>query len=175
MIDVSGYARALYELAAERGTENRVREELQVICEALEEKYITLMDTPAVGSQEKCALLREAFAGIDPMLENFLCILCEKRAFYRLPACAQAYNTVYDEAHNILRATAITAEPMKPSQSDALRAKLSAMTGRQVELENRIDTTLIGGIRLRYAGVQLEESIQSRLERLRRSLAETIV
>ena len=65
MIDVSGYAKALYELAAERGTEGRVREELRVICEALEEKYITLMDTPAVGSREKCALLREAFAGID--------------------------------------------------------------------------------------------------------------
>ena len=70
---------------------------------------------------------------------------------------------------------AITAEPMKPAQSDALCAKLASMTGKQVELENKIDPTLIGGIRLRYAGVQLEESIQSRLERLRRSLAETIV
>ena len=36
-------------------------------------------------------------------------------------------------------------------------------------------TALIGGITLRYGGVQLSDSIQSRLDRLRRSLDEAIV
>ncbi len=177
MINVVDYARALYELAEERGTQERVRQELQVICQALEDKpqYVTLMDTPAVGSKEKGQLLRQAFEGVEEMLLNFLCILCEKRSFYRLAPCAQAYYEAYDETHHILRATAITAAPMKESQCEALKKKLSAMTGKRVELENRIDPGLIGGIRLRYAGIQLDDSIQNRLETLRRSLAETIV
>ena len=177
MIDAVGYGKALYELSAENGTQDRVREELRVICEALEQQpqYITLLDTPAVGSGEKCRLLKEAFAGVEEMLCNFLCILCEKRAFYCLSACRRAYEGAYDQAHNILRATALTAKPMEERQKQALKQKLSAMTGKQVELDNRIEPALIGGIRLRYAGVQLDGSIQNRLETLRRNLAEAIV
>ncbi|MBR4308316.1 MAG: ATP synthase F1 subunit delta [Oscillospiraceae bacterium] len=177
MIDAVDYAQALYDLAAERGTEDRVRRELQIICQALQEQpdYTRLMDTPAVGSGEKCDLLRQAFAGVEEMLQNFLCILCEKRSFYRLPACAKAYEKAFDAAHNILRATAITATPMVKRQQQALCKKLSAMTNKTVELENTVDPTLIGGIRLRYEGVQLDDSIQSRLETMRRALAQTIV
>ena len=177
MIDAVGYAQALYDLAAERGTEDRVRKELQIICQAVQAQpgYVNLMDTPAVGRQEKCGLLLQAFAGVEEMLQNFLCILCEKRSFYCLPACTSAFEKIYDTAHNILRATAITATPMVKRQHQALCKKLSDMTGKKVELENTVDPTLIGGIRLRYEGVQLDDSIQSRLETLRQALAQTIV
>ena len=177
MIDAISYGRALYELSAEEGIEESVRDQLRVICEALEREpsYRNLMDTPAVSSEEKCCLLREAFAGAEELLCNFLCILCEKRSFYSLPACTKAFGAAYDEAHSILRATALTACPMEERQKAALVKKLSAMTGKTVELDNRIDPALIGGIRLRYGGVQLDDTIQSRLDTLRKSLAEAIV
>lgn len=177
MIDAVGYAQALYDLAAERGTEDRVRKELQIICQAVQAQpeYMNLMDSPAVGRQEKCELLLQVIAGVEEMLRNFLCILCEKRSFHCLPACTAAYEKIYDTAHGILRATAFTATPMVKRQHQALSKKLSQMTGKTVELENVVDPTLIGGIRLRYEGVQLDDSIQSRLEILRHSLAQTIV
>ena len=76
---------------------------------------------------------------------------------------------------NILRATAITARPMEERQKEALRRKLSELTGKQVCLETQIDADLIGGIRLRYEGVQLDGSLRSRLDALRRNLADAIV
>ena len=177
MIDAVGYARALYELSEERGAQERVASELQLICKAVREQpgYIHLMDTPAVGSGEKCGHIKEAFGEVEEMLLNFLCLLCEKRSFYRLAACERAFQEAYDEAHNILRAEAITAAPLREEQREALEKKLAAMTGRRGELENTVDLSLIGGIRLRYGGVQLDDSIQTRLETLRRSMAQTIV
>ena len=177
MIDGVSYGKALYELAEEIGKEKALRQQLAVICEAVEAEpaYTNLMDTPALGSGEKCALIREAFGNAEELLRNFLCILCEKRAFYTLPACKKAFDEAYDQAHAIVRATALTAIPMKVRQKKALSAKLSAMTGKTVELENRIEPDLIGGIRLRYGGVQLDDTIQARLETLRKSLAEAIV
>ena len=177
MIDAVSYGNALYELAEESGKADILRKQLCVICEALGEEpsYINLMDTPAVGSGEKCNLIREAFAGAEELLQNFLCILCEKRAFYSLPACKKAFDDAYDEARAIVRATALTAIPLKARQKKALTEKLSAMTGKRVELENRIDPDLIGGIRLRYGGVQLDDTIQARLDTLRKSLADAIV
>ena len=118
---------------------------------------------------------RWAFGDADELLQNFLCILCEKRGFYTLPACKKAFDNAYDEAHAIVRATALTAIPMEDRQREALIGKLSAMTGKTVELENRVDPGLIGGIRLRYGGMQLDDTIQARLETLRKALADSIV
>ena len=74
-----------------------------------------------------------------------------------------------------MRAEAITAVPMQDKQRSALKAKLEALTGKNIVLKNSVDPALIGGITLRYGGVQLSDSIQSRLDRLRRSLDESIV
>ncbi len=177
MIDAQGYGKALFELAQENQNAAQVRSELQLVLDVLQKNpdYITLMDTPAVSTKEKCALLHSAFGALDDMLGNFLSILCEKRSFYRFNACAQAYFAAYDEANDILRATAITAVAMKRKQREALRTKLAQLTGKNVELTNRIDPSVLGGVTLRYAGVQIDDSIQARLETLRRSLTETIV
>lgn len=177
MIDTANYGKALYELAAENGSQERIRAELETVRQALirEPSYVTLLDTPAVASDVKIGLLRQAFDGADAMLLNFLSILCQKRELCSFQACADAFDRCYDEAHGILRATAITARPMSEAQCAALCKKLEAMTGKNVMLENRTDPQLLGGITLRYGGVQLEDSIRSRLEHLRRSLRETIV
>ena len=136
---------------------------------------MTLLDTPAVQTAEKLGLLQQAFGKTQPMLRNFLCLLCEKRAFYRFFACADAFDACYDEAHELLRATAITAVPMLERQKTALREKLERITGKNVELTCRTDASLLGGVTLRYGGVQLDDSIRARLDKLRRSLSETIV
>lgn len=177
MIDVQGYGKALFELSQERQTEVQVRKQIELIDSILRQnpEYISLMDTPAVSTKEKHTLLCSAFGELDAMLNNFMSILCEKRSFYRFHACAQAFFAAYDEAKNILRATAITAVAMQPSQCDTLQKKLSELTGKNIELTNRIDPSVIGGVTLRYAGVQIDDSIQSRLDTLRRTLAETIV
>lgn len=177
MIDAQGYGKALFELSQENQTEVQVRRQVQLVDDVLHQnpEYITLMDTPALSTREKCALLHAAFEKLDAMLNNFLSILCEKRSFYRFHACAQAYYDAYDEAKNILRATAITAVAMKQRQCKALGEKLSELTGKNVELTNRIDPSVIGGVTLRYEGMQIDDSIRSRLDTLRRTLAETIV
>lgn len=177
MIDTASYGKALFQLAQENGGDVRVLDELGAVQQLLQENpsYALLLDTPAVSQDEKHSLLREAFGQFDPMLLNFLCLLCDRRAFYQLPACRTAYRACFDEAHDIVRAEAITAVPMQDKQRAALKAKLESLTGKNIVLKNSVDPALIGGITLRYGGVQLSDSIQSRLDGLRRSLGEAIV
>lgn len=177
MIDAASYGKALFQLAQESQEDVRVLDELDAVQQLLRENpsYTMLLDTPAVTKEEKHALLKQAFGGFDPMLLNFLCLLSDNRAFYQLPACRTAYRACFDEAHDIVRAEAITAVPMQDSQRDALQKKLEALTGKNIVLKNSVDPALIGGVTLRYGGVQLSDSIQSRLDRLRSSLDEAIV
>jgi len=177
MIDVSGYGRALFLLAQEDRTENEVREQLHLVCAAVKEnpEYTTLLDTPAIAKSDKTDMLKQAFGAMNQMLVNFLCLLCEKRSFYCLESCREAFDECYDEAHNILRATAITAVPMSEKQKDALQRKLSIQTGKNVEAQFVVDPSILGGITLRYGGIQLDDSIRAKLDSISRSLAETVV
>ncbi len=177
MIDAAAYGKALFDLAWEEGVQERLYRELELAEQAFraDPAYVTLLDTPAVSTEEKLCLLKEAFGGFTETGRNFLSILCEKRSIHRFFDCRKEFNKAYDEAQNILRATAITALPMSPKQMDALKSKLAELTGKTVVLENKKDEKLIGGMILRYGGVQLDDSILSRLDKLRRSLSQTIV
>ena len=53
-----------------------------------------------------------------------------------------------------------------------LRRKLSAITGRQIELENRIDPACLGGVRIDYDGKRVDDTVSGRIERLHNMLRE---
>ena len=177
MIDAEAYGRALFELAAEDGRDAPIGDDLEIVRSLLAEQpsYAALMDTPAVPAAEKLELLHSAFAEADPLVLNFLSILCEKRSMHCFADCAAAYRKSYDEAHGLLRATAVTAVPLREDQAAALKNKLAAISGKTVVLENRVDPAIISGVVLRCGNIQLDDSMKNRLDTLRRSLRETIV
>ena len=103
---------------------------------------------------------------------DLLKILCEKREFYKLPAICDSFSTYYDEAVGRLRVSAVTAVPMTPEQTEALREKLERKTGKTVVIDNIIDPRVIGGVKLRYAGVQLDGTLRANLDAMEKRLTE---
>lgn len=167
------YGGALFSLAQEQHLEDNLLEGLACVCDmfAAHRDYLRLLENPAVRQEERLALLDEAFRGaVHPYVLNFLKILCEKRALRMLPGCAEEYRTRLYEARGILPVTAITAVPLSAQQSDALRAKLQQATGKTVQLSNALDETLLGGVKLRYAGKELDGTVLGRLDGIRAAL-----
>ena len=177
MINVNDYGRALYELAQEQGVQDTILKETQQVSAILQQTpdYVTLLDTPALSKEQRLSLVERAFGALLPYHLNFLKILCEKHAIKQYTACAQEYAALYDRAHHILRANAITAIPMSDKQCDTLTRKLTELTGKKVILTNTLDPHVLGGVTLRFDGVQFDGSLQSRLEDLHRKLAGVIV
>ena len=122
MIDAVSYGKALYQLAEEDGAPDALLSELETVAQALTEQraYATLLDTPALPSEERRALLCKAFAGCSQTVRNFLCLLCDKREIYRVPDCVKAYRACYDEAHNLLRATAASSSTAASAASSTV-------------------------------------------------------
>lgn len=171
------YGGALYELAAEEGLEDAVLEQLAGVRALFAENpaYVKLLAMPSVPKAERCAALEKAFRGqVEPYLLNFLKLLCEKGEIRALPDCAGEYRARYNEAHGILEAVAVTAVPLTEQQAEALRAKLAALTGKTIALKARVDPACLGGVRLEVGGTQLDGTVQSRLDALRRQLAATV-
>jgi F-type H+-transporting ATPase subunit delta len=169
------YGGSLYDLAAEENIEARVLEELDAVAALLKTNpdYLHLLSMPNLPKKERCALLDEAFRGqVHPYVLNFTKLLCENGTLRELASCARAFRERYNKAHGIVEATAISAVALTAAQADALQKRLAATTGKQVDLTVKVDPHVLGGIRLEMEGVQLDGTVQNRLNALQHSIAE---
>ena len=177
MIDAREYGKALFLLAEEEGTTELALGDIRLVKEAMSKHptYETLLDTPALPVETKLGLIDEAFAGIDANVKNLLKILCEKHATHDMPKVASVFEALYDEARGNLRVEAITALPMTKKQLAAMQNKLELQTGKHIFIENIVDASILGGVTLRYGGVQIDGSVKARLESLEKSLKGLVV
>lgn len=171
------YAKALFLLTEELGTTESANEDIRAVRELLLENpsYATLTDTPALSPEERLSLISEAFAEVDVSVGNLIKILCEKHSVYLLPDIAKEFVSIYNESRGICPAEAVSAVPLSEAQLGAIREKLAFMTGKTVILKNTVDPTVLGGIKLRYMGIQLDGSLKARLNAIEQGLKNTIL
>ena len=177
MTDMKEYASALLELARESGEIERISGELATLKALLLEtpEYVKLLDTPAMKKEERLALASEAFGGFSEYLLNLIMILSERHLSSGLVRLADNFAALYDEERGILRAEAVTAVAMSAEQIRKLEQRLGATTGRTVLLGNTVDPSVLGGVKLRYAGTQLDGTVRASLDRFERALGESVL
>ena len=177
MVNVSEYAKALFELTEELGTTDTVRNELIALGDIFNKtpEYAKLLDTPALSKEERLSLLDTAFSSLDEMLLNLLKMVCEARQMYAIDKLISAYLAEYDSARGIERVAAITATAMTDEQREAMRRALEAKTGKNIIIENTVDKSILGGVKLRYMGKQLDGSLKTRLDVFEKKLQETVL
>ena len=177
MINPAEYARAIFSLAEERGAAESVLSDVRAACQAAEQnpKYISLADTPALPRAERLMLVSEAFASLDSDVQNLIKILVERHSFSALSKIRDEFSRLYDESRNIERVIAISAHALTEAQKRALTEKLAGITGKTVILENKVDSSILGGVVLRYSGTQLDGSLKTRLDKLKESLKSIII
>lgn len=177
MTGAGEYGRALFLLCEEEKSTERVLDELDALSKLLKQNptYTKLLDTPAVVKEERLSLIEEAFSSFDENLKNLIKILAEARYTHLLPEVRAAFDDAYFEARGILRAEAITAVALTAEQCARLTSKLESKTGKKVILKNKIDSSTLGGVILRYGGVQLDGSVKTRLDKFEEALTETVI
>lgn len=166
------YGSALFLLAKEEGAVETVNTDLMAAHTAIKENpdYVRLLDTPALAKAEKLILIDKAFSTLNYCVVNLLKILCEKHLVYSLGEVVSTYASLYDEYNGIERVEAVTAIPLTNAQAKAISDKLCTMTGKKIILTNTVKPEILGGVMLRYSGIQLDGSVKSRLDAFSRSL-----
>ena len=181
MSDVYGiareYGRALFMLTEEVGSTEQVREDARCITELLSSnpEYSKMLDTPALSPDERLALVDEAFASLDGHLVNLVKILAKRRMAYAVPRTLLAFEEEYMQSRGIVKAEVITAVALSGEQESRLAKKLGRITGKQIIIENKVDPSILGGMKLRYMGIQRDGSVKASLESFAAALGETVI
>jgi len=174
MTGVAGvYGQALYDLARDEGVGEGVSAALKVIRKILSDNpaFTRLFASPSIPKAERLGIVDDTFRNqLHPYVLNFIKILTEKGYMQAFPECCDVYRSSYNAEHNILPVVATTAVALNELQAAKLRRKLAALTGRQIELENRIDPACLGGVRIDYDGKRVDDTIVGRIDRLHNML-----
>ena len=172
------YGEALYSLAREEGISQQILGEIAALEQsfAQEPAFLRLLDAPNLTKEERCQVLDDSFRGkLHSYVLNFLKLLAEKGYARHFENCCAAFRSCYNEDNGILPVTAVTAIPLSESQQTALLQKLAAVTGKTIQLHNRVDETVLGGIRLDYNGIRLDDTLAHRLGDIRNKLKDTVL
>ena len=164
------YAKALFAAALERKLLDKVRGELYDFVTRLEENHALshFLRSPERSRAEKRQLLERVFSDrVSGMFFNFLLLLIDKGRMTLYGEVRQAFDDLYNRHHRKIRALAITALPMEKRELEALQSDLAQAMNLTLELENRVDAAILGGVVLDINGKILDGSVRRQLERLR--------
>ena len=168
------YARALFALAQEEDRVDAVRAELDALLQLLEQS-IELRQAifrPLHPGAERRAVLQAVCRrlGSSASVQNFCAFLVDQRRVIDFQAICQAYQQLADAAAGRTHARVVAASPLRSEQRERLQRALSARTGQQVDFEESVDPSLLGGAVATVGGLVFDGSLRTQLEQLRASL-----
>lgn len=169
------YAVALADVVIVRGEARQVQEELSAweLMMQASEPLLEVFRNPTVPYEQKRKVLTAliARARVRPTTANFLQVLLQNQRLGDLSEVNKRFAQVLDERSGVVSAEVTTARPVPESSQQALRAKLSAMTGKDVRLSFKTDEELIGGMVTRIGSTIYDGSVRNQLRLAKEKLA----
>jgi F-type H+-transporting ATPase subunit delta len=168
------YARALFSIAKDETRIEDVRRELAAIQNAFDgsDELSDAILQPLHPSAQRRQVLKDVCQklGTSGVVTNFCAFLVDQRRVLDFEAICNAYGRLADDAAGRTRARVLSASPLSDTQRSRLRSALAARTGMQVELEESVDSSLLGGAVASVGGLVFDGSLRTQLEQLRSSL-----
>lgn len=102
--------------------------------------------------------------------QNFVNLLAKKRLLSLAPKILADFNNYYNQAEGVIEAKAETAQALSETEIKNLSRRLEKLAGKKIELKNKVNKDLIGGIKLYFADTLIDGSLLARLNSLHKKL-----
>ena len=168
------YAEALFGLGQSSG-------KLQVFQSNAEDFLATLekskelkvsLSHPNILRAQRRQIIDKLLSGCsyDPLFANFVRLVVERGRISYFPRIVQQFGILRDDADGRLRGVVYSATALSGEQRQRLYERVRAKVGHDVVLKERIDTTLIGGLRVEVDGRVYDGSVRHYLEQMQAGL-----
>lgn len=166
------YAQALFRLALKWHVLHEVGEELTMIEQVFAKAEVgSFFANPSVSTADKKETVIRLFGSqVSGLVQNFLCHMTDKRRTEVLPEVIKAYRTLVKQASNILEVRIVTVTPLAEQDREELVTQLAGITGKNIELEVRIDPRILGGLIIQVGDKRIDNSVTTKLAELRKHM-----
>lgn len=168
------YAEALFEAGKDKGKLDALQEQLGQFADAVDRnrELQVFFFSPYLSSAEKVEGIKRAISGAEPELINFLELLVEKHRMPEIFRIRRELDELWKRENRRIDVTVTSAVELDPAVVAQIGQEVERQTGEEVDLASKVDNEILGGIVLQVGNMVLDASIRSRLEKLRKSVAQ---
>lgn len=169
------YATALLNLSKAPGQADGLRRELADLAALLDgqPQFGAFLSNPTVGVETRQRMIEKVFRGrFSDLLVDGLQVLNGKDRLGLIRSIAESYRLLHEEMTNRIEVHVRTAVPLHEAMRSKLRSRLAGKTGKQAELVEKVDETLIGGMIVQIGDEKHDNSVSRKLQTLGRNLVE---
>lgn len=152
---------------------DQLRQELADVAGLLDGRpeFEAFLSNPTVGTGARQRMIENVFRGrVSDVLVDSLQVLNRKDRLGLVRGIADAYRLLHDEMMKRIEVKVCSAVPLNEALRAKLRAKLNLKTGKQIELRETVDETLIGGLIVQIHDEKYDNSLLRKLVVVGRNL-----
>ncbi|HYM30267.1 MAG TPA: F0F1 ATP synthase subunit delta [Candidatus Cybelea sp.] len=165
------YATALFELANEAKALDAVAADLDRLSRMLDDSadLRRLVMSPVFDREQQMRAMAAVVerAGLHDLIRRFVGIVTRNRRLFVLRDTIRGFRALLARHRGETVAQVISAEALNPNQLAALKAALKEGVGREVSVEARVDSGLIGGLVVKVGSRMLDASVRTKLQNLK--------
>lgn len=168
------YTEALFELASERGLVDQVRSDVERLAqEVADEMVCAWLFDARIAQAERRAKLDAVTSAFHDLTRNFVGLLFDKNREVVLKDLGAAFRQRWLASRGAVEGWVESALALGSAEISELQAAIGARLGKEVVLENRINSHLMGGVRVFVDNKLIDYSVKGRMAGLRRRMLET--
>ena len=164
------YADAFFSLALEDGKVALLKKQVESLLAVFDRQTIKFLDTRAISKQDKKAILSEALKDADKDLKNLVCLLVDTGRSHYVREILDGFVKLSNEELGIQEVTVCSARPLTESEKEQIAKAVEAKLHKTVEIENRIDESLLAGTRIYINDRVYDSSLKAKVSHLKEEL-----
>ena len=165
------YSKAIFDIAEEK---NQVKEIYELLNSAMflyrtDKGFKNFIRNPLISNEEKKLVLNEIFGKDNSDNLNILLYILDKGRINCIKYIVAEYLKIYYRKNRILDVRATFTKELTEEQKKKLIDKLSQKTGKEINLEIKIDKNILGGGIIRIGDKIIDGSIRRELDNWKRN------
>lgn len=170
------YAKSLLDLALEQKQLEVIKGDVdQLLAMAGNRDLAMVLASPIIQPSKKKAILTELLdkAGVQQLTKLFVGVVISKGREGDLPGILKAFDEQYKSLMKISTVQVTSATALSAAELSSIKQQLiaSGKTEASVDLEPKVDPSIIGGFILEFDGKVYDASVKHKLSELRKEIA----
>ncbi|GGM32592.1 ATP synthase subunit delta [Paraliobacillus quinghaiensis] len=167
------YAEALFQLAQKKEIVDSIESELLIVKEVFQQNpdFNTFLENPSLDGLKKKQLIDQAFKDFSQEVHNTLKLLIDRHNEEVVPAIVDGFVALANELKGIGVATVYSVRKLSEDEKQQLATVFAKkLSLNSLKIDNVVDPSVIGGIKLKVGNTVYDGSVKGKLERIERNI-----